>query len=282
MAAASATNAQGQLNVTNGSFLNNTTASIGGGITSGGPATILNSTIANKFAGPTGGGFGDRNDQDYLTVDGSTFLNNTAAGSGGGIATAGTITTITNTEIDGNTSGGKGGGVFTTGMTLTLGTSTLANNTASDNGGGIELATTGTGANGGSDHHQLHPDRQYRSEQCGGQRRRHRCGGRIYRRRAAPQRHDQRQFRQYGRRQLLGGDAGLHLPPAKHHRGRQLCGGRADAASNLLFTAALDRAEQVPPVNTKATGGATVVLSPDQTTLSFGIAFANLKAARRR
>jgi hypothetical protein len=50
-----------------------------------------------------------------------------------------------------------------------------------------------------------------------------------------------------------------------------------DAASNLLFTAALDGAQQVPPVNTKATGSATVVLSPDQTTLSFGIAFANLQ-----
>src|SRR5262249_38893117 len=44
-------NAQGALNVTNCSFLNNTTAGVGGGITSGGPASISNSTIANNFAG---------------------------------------------------------------------------------------------------------------------------------------------------------------------------------------------------------------------------------------
>ena len=54
-------NAQGQLNVSNSSFLNNKTVGIGGGITSGGPATILNSTIADNFAGATGGGFGDQN-----------------------------------------------------------------------------------------------------------------------------------------------------------------------------------------------------------------------------
>jgi hypothetical protein len=44
-----------------------------------------------------------------------------------------------------------------------------------------------------------------------------------------------------------------------------------------LFTATLDGAQQVPPVNTPATGTASVVLSADQTTLTFSVTFANLQ-----
>jgi hypothetical protein len=120
---------------------------VGGGIGNGGNGvvTILNSTLANNFAGLTGGGFGDQNAQGTLIVLNSYFLDNTAVGDGGGIQADDLVTSITNTEIDGNQSGGSGGGLFANGVTLTVQSSTLANNIASVNGGGIELQTTGAG-----------------------------------------------------------------------------------------------------------------------------------------
>ena len=143
-------NNQGTLTVLNSLFLNNTTVGTGGGIASGGPVTILNSTLANNFAGATGGGFGDENAQDSLSVANSTFLNNTATGNGGGIAVGGTLTSLSNTEIDGNVSGGTGGAVFANGVTLTIQSCTLADNTSSSDGGGIELETSGAGLFQGS------------------------------------------------------------------------------------------------------------------------------------
>jgi hypothetical protein len=271
-------NAQGQLNVTNSSFLNNTTAGIGGGITSGGPVTILNSTIANNFAGATGGGFGDQNAQDSLTVNNSTFLNNTAAGSGGGIAAAGTTTTITNAEIDGNTSGGKGGGLFITSTTLNLTSSTLANNTSSDNGGGIELATTGTGAFAGSTITNCTLTGNTALNNAGAN------GGGIDA--GADFTGDVLLLNDTINSNFASMGGGIFwaatLGSTFRLQNTIVAGNFAavgpDAASNLLFTtAALNGAQQVPPVNTKATGSATVVLSPDQTTLSFGITFANLQ-----
>src|SRR5262249_44262482 len=123
------------------------TGGVGGGIgnAGNGPVTILNSTLADNFAGSTGGGFGDENAQGSPTVMNSTFLDNTATGNGGGIAAGGPVTSIVDTEIDGNTSGGTGGGVFANGVTLAVQSSTIANNTASGDGGGIDLETTGAG-----------------------------------------------------------------------------------------------------------------------------------------
>jgi hypothetical protein len=272
-------NFQGSLTVQNCSFLNNTTVGIGGGIASGGPVNLFNSTVANNFAGATGGGFGDENalQLDSLTAQNSTFLNNTAAVAGGGIATAGMTTSIINTEIDGNTSGGPGGGLFTKGTTLTLQSSTLANNTASDNGGGIELATTGAadqgstitnttltgnvalnnaGANGGGldagadftgDLLLLNDTINANFASMG--------GGVFW---AATMGST---FRLQNT--IVAGNFATTAP---------------DAAANMLFTAALDGNQQVPPVTTNGTGTTTVVLSPDQTTISFGLQFANLSS----
>jgi hypothetical protein len=271
-------NAQGALSVTNCSFLNNTTAGVGGGITSGGPASIFNSTIANNFAGATGGGFGDQNAQDSLTVENSTLLNNTAAGSGGGIATAGTTTRITSTEIDGNTSGGKGGGLFTTSTMLTLQSSTLANNTASDNGGGIELATTGTGAFGGSTITNCTLTANTALNSAGAN------GGGIDA--GADFTGDvlllndtiNANFASMGGGIFWAATMGSTFRLQNTIVAGNFAAVGPDAANNQLFTAALmNGGNQVPPVNTQATGSATVVLSPDQTTLSFGIAFANLQ-----
>jgi predicted outer membrane repeat protein len=270
-------NAQGQLNVSNSSFLDNKTVGVGGGISSGGPATILNSTIAHNFAGATGGGFGDQNPQDSLTVSNSTFLNNTAAASGGGIATAGTITTITNTQIDGNTSGGKGGALFTTSMTLTLQSSTLANNTASDNGGGIELETTGMGAFQGSTITNSTLTGNTALNNAGTN------GGGI----DAPAEFTgdvlllndtiNANFASMGGGIFWAATMGSTFRLQNTIVAGNFAAVGPDAASNLLFTAALAGAQQVPPVATKATGSASVVLSPDQKTLSFGTTFANLQ-----
>jgi hypothetical protein len=140
----------------NGAVISNNRAlsgamGVGGGIgnAGNGPVSIFNSTLADNFAGLSGGGFGDQNAQGDLTVRDSTFLYNTTAGNGGGIAAGGPLTSIAKTEIDGNTSGGVGGGVFANGVTLLMTSTTVANNLAS-NGGGIELETTGAGLFHGS------------------------------------------------------------------------------------------------------------------------------------
>ncbi len=138
----------------NGTLLTNNKAlsavtGVGGGIGNAGDGavTITNSTISKNTAGGVGGGFSDQNNLGTLTVVDSYFLDNVAAGNGGGIQEGGSLTSITNTQIQGNATGGVGGGLFVAGNTLFLQNSTISGNTSASNGGGIELATTGTGLN---------------------------------------------------------------------------------------------------------------------------------------
>jgi hypothetical protein len=272
-------NAQGVLTVQNSSFLNNTTIGIGGGIASGGPVTISNSTLANNFAGTTGGGFGDENAQDMLTVQNSTFFNNAAAVAGGGIATAGTLTSITSCEIDGNTSGGTGGGLFTNGVQLTLQSSTLANNTASDNGGGIELATTGAGAFQGSTITNTTLTGNTALNNAGAN------GGGLDA--GADFTGDvlllndtiNANFASMGGGIFWAATMGSTFRLQNTIVAGNFAAAGPDVAANMLFTAALDGNQQVPPVDTQGTGATSVVLSPDQTTLSFSLTFANLSGA---
>jgi hypothetical protein len=271
-------NAQGSLTVQNCSFLNNTAIGIGGGIASGGPVTIGSSTVANNFAGQTGGGFGDENAQDSLTAQNSNFLNNTAAVAGGGIATSGTLTSITSSEIDGNTSGSTGGGLFTKGITLTIQSSTLANNTASDNGGGIELATTGAADQGSTiTNTTLTGNRALNNAGANG-------GGLDA---GAGFTGDVLLLNDTINANFASMGGGIFWAATMGSTFRLqntiVAGNFAttgpDAASNMLFTAALDGQQQVPAVDTQGTGTTTVVLSPDQTTLSFSLTFANLSGA---
>lgn len=104
-------------------------------------------TIANGNAGDfsAGGGIGNLG---TLTVNNSTFYNNTAMGSGqyfgfgGGIANGAVYTlTITNTTFFGN-SADKGGGIANNG-TLTITNSTIAGNSA-NTGGGVHNEVTAT------------------------------------------------------------------------------------------------------------------------------------------
>jgi hypothetical protein len=271
-------NAQGSLTVLNSSFMNNTTVGIGGGIASGGPVTILNSTLANNFAGATGGGFSDENAQDSLTVANSTILNNTASGNGGGIAVSGVLTSISNTEIDGNVSGGTGGAVFANGVTLTIQSSTLADNTSSGDGGGIELETSGAGLFQGSTITNATITGNTALNNAGAN------GGGI---------DASAEFT--GNLLLLNDTINANsasvgggifwaatLGSTFSLQNTILAGNFAlvgpDAASNLLFTAAMDGTQQVPANDSPATGNATLLLGPDQATLDFGITFANLES----
>ncbi len=71
-------------------------------------------------------------------------------GSGGGIASAGTLA-VTNSTLSGNLAGVSGGGIFNDG-TLTVTNSTLSGNSAADLGGGICNNAGGT-----ADRDQQHP-----------------------------------------------------------------------------------------------------------------------------
>jgi predicted outer membrane repeat protein len=270
-------NAQGSLTVLNSSFLNNTTIGSGGGIASGGPVTILNSTVAGNFAGGTGGGFSDENAQDSLTVASSTFLNNTATGSGGGIATSGTLTSITNTEIDGNTSGVIGGGLFTNGTTLTVLGTTFAKNIASGEGGGIELETTGAGAFQGSTITDATIMGNTALNNAGAN------GGGIDA--GADFTGDltlvndtlNGNFASVGGGIFWAATFGSNFRFQNTIVAGNIAAVGSDIASNLLFTAALDGTQQVPPTDSPATGSADLLLSPDQTTLTFYVTFVNLE-----
>jgi predicted outer membrane repeat protein len=271
-------NAQGSLTVLNSSFLNNTTVGIGGGIASGGPVTILNSTLANNFAGATGGGFGDENAQDSLSVANSTILNNTATGNGGGIAVGGILTSIANTEIDGNVSGGTGGAVFANGVTLTIQSSTLAGNTSSGDGGGIELETSGAGLFQGSTITNATITGNTALNNAGAN------GGGIDA--SAEFTGDLLLLNDTinANSAAVGGGVfwAATLGSTFSLQNSIIAGNFAligpDAASNLLFTATLDGMQQVPPNDSPATGNATLMLSPDQTMLCFGLSFANLES----
>jgi predicted outer membrane repeat protein len=270
-------NAQGSLTVLNSSFLNNTAAGIGGGIGSGGPVTILNSTVANNLAGMTGGGFGDENAQDSLTVQNSTFLNNTATGNGGGIATGGTLTSITGAEIDGNMSGGTGGGLFGNGVTLTVQSSTFAGNTASGDGGGIELETTGAGLFQGSTIVNATLTGNTALNNAGAN------GGGIDAATAfsgdVVLLNDtiNANFASVGGGVFWAATLGSNFRLQNTIVAGNYAAVGPDVASNLLSTAALDGAQQVPTTDSPATGSATVLLGPDQTTLDFSVTFAGLQ-----
>jgi hypothetical protein len=92
-------------------YLYNNTGRYGGAIDSGGPLTIIHSTIAN----------------------------NTAAERGGGISSSTRPVTIINSTIARN-SAGSGGGIYVSDGSATLIHVTLANNEAVDSSGGIRLA----------------------------------------------------------------------------------------------------------------------------------------------
>ena len=254
------------------------TGNVGGGVGNAGDGavTIIGSSVENNRSSGIGGGFADQNGQGTLTVLNSFFLVNNATADGGGIAPGGPITSITNSEIDDNTSSASGGGIFADGATLFVQNSTIVNNHAAD-GAGIELDTTGaglnastitactitlntamsTGASGGGidagadfsgDLLLLNDTINANTASVG--------GGVFW---------------------AASGNSTFNV------QNTIIAGNTApvgpDAASDQAFTASLSAAQEVPPTTSAGTGGAGILLSADQTTITVNLSFSGLSGA---
>ena len=114
-------------------------ASVGGGIDNAGQLTATSVTLSGNSA-ETGGGLANAAGA-TATVSGSSIIDNTASGDGGGVANAGTIT-LTATRIRGNTASGDGGGLYNSGMAALVDCVVSGNSAAS--GGGIYAAAGGS------------------------------------------------------------------------------------------------------------------------------------------
>jgi fibronectin-binding autotransporter adhesin len=148
--------AQGTLTVRDGSIIGsagapNHATRLGGGIASGGTATVDASVISANTAGLFGGGI--YNIEGAVTVDSSSIISNTATAAGGGIynrATAGgdgthdtaTLNITNGSAIRGNTASGTeldhgGGGIYNASGATALDASSVISNTAGRSGGAI-------------------------------------------------------------------------------------------------------------------------------------------------
>src|SRR6266498_1181347 len=132
-------NGYGTLNITNSTFSGNSADSGGGIYIAYGTVTVMDSTFDGDNAGYGGGG--GINNEDTLTVNDSTFSDNSATNGalpsgGGGIRNSG-ILTVMNSSFSGNTvigeelndKDGLGGGIWNDG-TLNVTGSTFDGNTA--------------------------------------------------------------------------------------------------------------------------------------------------------
>jgi predicted outer membrane repeat protein len=132
-------NGYGTLNITNSTFSGNSADSGGGIYVAYGTVTVTDSTFDGDNAGYGGGG--GINNEDTLTVNDSTFSDNSAtngalSSGGGGIRNSG-ILTVMNSSFSGNTvigeelndKDGLGGGIWNNG-TLNVTGSTFDGNTA--------------------------------------------------------------------------------------------------------------------------------------------------------
>jgi hypothetical protein len=136
------TTAGARLTITNSAFSSNT-AQEGGAIRAGTGTTSTNTgaAITGNSGATNGDGAGIRNDG-TMTISATTVALNTGLGvfDGGGIRNDGSLA-LTNSAVYGNLSQGTGGGIFSAGTLLTISNSTVANNTAlaGIGGGGISV-----------------------------------------------------------------------------------------------------------------------------------------------
>jgi len=139
--------ANGNLSISNCSFVNNSSDDEGGAIfLQSGTTTITNSIFETNDATTKGGAIHLNNGD--LTIANCTFLNNTAANNGGAIAGIGSGNlTISGSLFNGNM-GNRGGGIAITNNSreLVMSFSTFVNNTATSIDGGA-LYLGGTNAN---------------------------------------------------------------------------------------------------------------------------------------
>ena len=144
-------NYAGTADLSNDTFKGNTAGGRGGGVENTGrsiygPApqgvmTVENSTFSNNSAAD-GGGIDNKRDS-QLTITGSTISTNTASDSGGGVGNSDTegfgpgTLTISTSIISGNTAANVGGGVLSDSGDTTLENGTVIKNNSAGEGGGI-------------------------------------------------------------------------------------------------------------------------------------------------
>ena len=124
----------------------NTATAAGGGIDVGGgwELTVRGSVVRNNQTSGGGGGLSNVTAGLYggANLDDSTFSENSAGGSGGGMLIAEQSVTIVGVTIDGNEAGGGGGGVLLAEGNLVVRDSRIINN-VSISGGGINYEAVG-------------------------------------------------------------------------------------------------------------------------------------------
>jgi parallel beta-helix repeat protein/predicted outer membrane repeat protein len=148
---------EGVLTLSNSTFSNNQSAEDGGGVFNyAGTADISGSTFNKNSAAGRGGAVENTGRSLYgpapqavMTVENSTFTNNTAADGAGLDNKRDSQLTITGSTITKNSASDSGGGLgdsetegFGAGL-LTIVDTTVSNNTAVNNGGGIYVVGTG-------------------------------------------------------------------------------------------------------------------------------------------
>jgi len=122
--------------LTNSIVANNTTAgtgnSLGAGLYSAGELTVSGTAFSGNHAAGHGGGFGMATTHDAVVRD-STFNGNSAA-LGGGIYNDGSALMLTNSTVSGNSSDGAGGGIYAEAGTTELYNVTVTKNRANADG----------------------------------------------------------------------------------------------------------------------------------------------------
>ncbi len=128
-------NNEGDLNISNSKLAGNSVSSFGGAIYNSGTLIITDSTVSNNTSGYFGGGILNGAS---LTVSGTSFTSNDAD-FGGGISSLGASATnlILNSTFYNNNADTSGGGIYTSGGIITVNNGTFSDNTINFYGGGI-------------------------------------------------------------------------------------------------------------------------------------------------
>ncbi len=123
------------VNISGSTISGNTAASVGGGLQNYVASfTVVDSVVSGNTA-DSGGGVHTYGGM--LTLNGSTFNNNTALDRGGAAYTYLGNAVITNSTLSGNTAVQKGGGLFMQSGTVELNNATVTLNSAGNTGGGL-------------------------------------------------------------------------------------------------------------------------------------------------
>ncbi|MDB5341180.1 MAG: Cadherin protein [Planctomycetaceae bacterium] len=124
------------LKLINSAIIHNSASEDGGAIFNAGILSIVDSNVTQNDA-QNGGAIASGPVAELLTISDSTFLQNTATGSGGAVYNTGSIVKVTSTVFNANEA--KSGGAIANidGGILALSLSTILGNHATDFGGGI-------------------------------------------------------------------------------------------------------------------------------------------------